>query len=121
MATLAPDTGPVPIRVLRWIARLASLASLGLLALFATSGGSAPTAFEWMLLAFFPIGVAAGTILAWFREVAGGLVAAASLVAFHAILLLDGSRPEVPWFVVFTAPALALLACGLLARRAPVR
>jgi len=78
MSTLAPDTGPVPIRVLRWIARLASLASLGLLALFATSGGSAPTAFEWMLLAFFPIGVAAGTILAWFREVAGGPNATAS-------------------------------------------
>lgn len=117
LAAIAPDAGPPPVRVIRWLARAASLASLGLLAMFATSGGAAPSASEWLLLAFFPIGVAAGMILAWWREILGGGIAAASLLAFHAIVSLDQSRPSVSiWFLVFTSPALALLACGLITR-----
>ena len=117
LAAIAPDAGPVPVRVLRWIARAASLGSLGLLAMFATSGGDAPSAFEWLLLAFFPIGVAAGTILAWWSEILGGGIAGASLLAFHAIVSLDQSRPSVGiWFLVFASPALALLACGIMTR-----
>ena len=117
MRMLATDRGPVPIRVLRWTARAASLVSLVFLAMFATSGGSAPTAAEWLLLAFFPIGVALGMIVAWHREILGGVIAASSLAAFHALLLLDGSRPAAGWwFLVFASPALALLVCGVTTR-----
>jgi hypothetical protein len=117
MRLLAPDEGPWVVRAARWIARASSLASLALLALFATSGGSAPSAFEWLLLAFFPIGTALGMILAWRFEILGGAVSATSLVLFYAVLSLDGSRPPAgPWFVVFASPALALLACGLATR-----
>jgi len=114
---LAPDLGPVPVRLLRWVARAASLASLSLLAMFATSGGAAPTASEWLMLAFFPIGVAVGMLVAWRSEIIGGAIAAASLGAFYAIVSLDGARPPMgPWFVVFASPALALLACGVMTR-----
>lgn len=114
---LAPDAGPAPVRVLRWVARAASLASLGLLAMFALSGGDAPTASEWLMLAFFPIGVAIGMLVAWRSEILGGSIAAASLGAFYAIVSLDASRPPMgPWFVVFASPALVLLVCGLMAR-----
>ena len=113
----APDTGPLPLRVARWSARLASLASLAMLVLFATSGGDAPNAFEWLLLACFPIGVAVGMIVAWFREILGGSIPLASLLAFHAILLLAGDRPPAgPWFLVFAAPGIVLLGVGLVAR-----
>ena len=119
---IAPDAGPTPVCVLRWLARAASLASLGLLALFATSGGAAPSGFEWLLLAFFPLGVALGTVVAWHREILGGLIALASLAAFHALLLLDGSRPAAGWwFLVFASPALVLLVCGVTTRRARPR
>lgn len=114
---LAPDAGPAPVRVLRWVARAASLASLGLLAMFALSGGDAPTASEWLMLAFFPIGVAIGMLVAWRSEILGGSIAAASLGAFYAIVSLDAARPPAgPWFVVFASPALALLACGVMTR-----
>jgi hypothetical protein len=116
---LAPNAGPAAIRVLRVLARVASLVSLWLLSLFAFSGGNWPTAGEWLLIAFFPVGVAVGTVLAWHREVLGGAIAAASLVAFHVILLAAEGKPSPgPWFVVFASPALALLACGLVTRRA---
>ncbi len=114
---LAPDLGPVPVRLLRWVARAASLASLSLLAMFATSGGAAPTASEWLMLACFPIGVAVGMLVAWRSEIIGGAIAVASLGAFYAIVSLDSSRPPMgPWFVVFASPALALLACGVMTR-----
>jgi hypothetical protein len=114
---IAADEGPRPIRILRWIARAASLASLGLLAMFATSGGTAPSTSEWLLLAFFPIGVAIGMLVAWRSEILGGTIAAASLGAFYAIISLDAARPPAgPWFVVFASPALVLLACGVMTR-----
>jgi hypothetical protein len=114
---IAADEGPRPIRILRWIARAASLASLGLLAMFATSGGTAPSTSEWLLLGFFPIGVAIGMLVAWRSEILGGTIAAASLGSFYAIISLDVERPPTgPWFVVFASPALALLACGVMTR-----
>lgn len=117
MQLLAPDLGPLPIRALRWTARAASLVSLGFLAMFATSGGAAPSASEWMLLAFFPIGVAIGMVVAWRREILGGAIAAGSLGAFYATISLDAARPPAgPWFVVFASPALALFACGVMTR-----
>jgi hypothetical protein len=122
MRLLATDAGPLPIRLLRWTARAASLVSLAFLAMFATSGGAAPTAAEWLLLAFFPIGVALGMIVAWHREILGGVIAASSLAAFHALLLLDGSRPAPGWwFLVFASPALAVFPSGPLTACVGVR
>jgi hypothetical protein len=115
--TRAPDRGPLPLRVVRWIARLASLASLAMLTLFATSGGEKPSAFEWLLLACFPFGVALGMIVAWFREILGGSITLASLVAFHLAIAFAGDRPPAgPWFLVFASPGLVLLGVGIAAR-----
>lgn len=118
MRVLAPDVGPWPIRVLRWAARAASIASLGLLIMFATSGGEWPSPREWMYIAFFPVGVAVGTALAWRHEVLGGAVAAGSLLAFHAVVAASGGGWPGWWFAAFAAPGIALLPCGLAARAA---
>ncbi|MBU3682648.1 MAG: hypothetical protein FGM39_01240 [Phycisphaerales bacterium] len=108
---------PRPVVVIRWLARAASLASIGLLVAFATSGGSWPTALEWALIACFPVGTVAGMALAWWKEIAGGLVTLASLVAFYAIYAVAGGGPPTgPWFIAFAAPGLALLGCGIAAR-----
>ena len=115
---IAPNPGPLPVKLLRLVARAASLLSLGMLVLFAFSGGNWPTPFEWLMIAFFPVGVAVGMVLAWRREVVGGAVTIASLVGFYVIAWsADASRPLGPWFVVFASPGLALLGCGLLQRR----
>ena len=117
MRMLADDRGTLSIRILRWTARAASLVSLAFLAMFATSGGAAPSGYDWLLLAFFPVGMALGMIVAWHREILGGVIAASSLAAFHALLLLDGSRPAAGWwFLVFASPAVALLFCGVTTR-----
>jgi len=108
---------PLPVVVIRWLARATSLASIGLLVAFATSGGDWPTALEWVLIAFFPVGTVAGMALAWWKEIPGGLLTLGSLVAFYAVATVGGgSAPTGPWFVAFAAPGLALLGCGIAAR-----
>jgi hypothetical protein len=115
---VAPNIGPPVVRVVRLLARAASIVSLLLLAQFAFSGGEWPTLREWLLIAFFPVGVAAGTIIAWRREVLGGSIAAGSLLVIHALLLMrDSATSPGPWFLAFASPALALGACGLVAHR----
>lgn len=120
-AEMTPDArhanDPAAVVVIRWLARAASLASIGLLVAFATSGGDWPTALEWALIACFPVGTVAGMAIAWWREIAGGLVTLASLAAFYAICTVAGGGPPTgPWFIAFAAPGLALLGCGMASR-----
>ena len=120
-AAMTPDSrhanDPAAVIVVRWLARAASLASIGLLVAFATSGGDWPTALEWALIACFPVGTVAGMAIAWWKEIAGGLVTLASLAAFYGIAtVVGGSPPSGPWFLAFAAPGLALLGCGIASR-----
>jgi len=104
--------------VIRWLARLASVISLGLLALFATSDGNWPSAFEWVLLVFFPVGIALGMVVAWWREVLGGVITLISLITFYALIFVrDGHVPTTPWFALFALPGLVLMIVGLLDAR----
>lgn len=120
MRLFATDSGPAWVRVLRWLARTASGASLALMALMATEGPAMPRGSDWLLVGFFPIGVALGLLIAWRNEILGGAIAGVSLAAFYVVNMLDSSRlPAGPWFLVFASPALALLGCGLVARRKP--
>lgn len=119
---LAPNRGPRPVKVLRTLARAASVLSLALLVMFAFSGGNWPSPREWLMIAFFPVGVAVGMVLAWHREVLGGAVTLAGLAGFYVIAMVaEPARPLGPWFMVFASPGLALLVCGLLGARRPVR
>ncbi|MGD9790614.1 MAG: hypothetical protein AB7Q00_12555 [Phycisphaerales bacterium] len=108
--------------VMRWLARGLSLVSLGLLALFAFGGheSTSPTPKEWLLLAFFPIGVALGMVLGWWRELLGGIITTISLAGFYAIELTSGTiHPNPAYllnFAIFAFPGLMFLALGLWAR-----
>jgi hypothetical protein len=107
-------------RTLTWIARLASIGVIALLALFAFGEpGPWPTPSEWAMLAFFPIGIVVGLILAWWREVLGACVAMGSLLVFFVLLVkARGTLPPNPaLFALFAAPAPIFLSAGLLRAR----
>lgn len=110
----------MPLVGLRWFARAASVVSIGLLAAFAFGGGETglPTAKEWFALALFPAGVVAGMVLAWWKELPGGFLTAASLAGFYTVMFAQrGVVPGGPYFVLFSLPGLLLLVCGLIDRR----
>ena len=107
---------------LRWSARASSLASVGLLSMFllgdeAKLGTVTPA--EALMLCCFPVGLAVGLLLAWFREGLGGAVAVASVAAFYAVhLAVSGRLPGGPWFLIFSLPAPLFLASSAVRRRA---
>jgi hypothetical protein len=99
---------------LRWIAKIWSMLSVALLLLFFFGEGIemakvAPA--EWLGLLFFPVGVAVGLLIAWWKEGLGGTITLLSLVAFYVIygLLLRGSFPTGWAFPLFAAPGLLYL------------
>ena len=99
-------------KALRRIARLWALLSLLLLLVFLVGEGGPPPSRlrDWLGLLFFPVGVAAGLLLTWWRERLGGAVAMASLVAFYVVLyLFDGRFPRGPYFFLVAAPGLLFL------------
>ncbi len=109
------------VTVLRWAARLASLASLGMILPFFIGERFSPlqpTARDWALFAFFPFGIYAGMLLAWWREDWGGCVTVACLLAFYAMNFADsGKLPGGPSFAIFASPCALFLLSSLLARR----
>jgi len=114
------SAGDIAVAV-RWTARVASAVSLLLLAAFAFGPherGHA-TRQEWVGLAFFPIGVALGLLVAWRYELAGALLAVGSLGAFYVVYgwWIRGALPRGPYFFLFTAPAVLFLIASLLTRR----
>jgi len=111
--------------VARWVARVWSILSvLFVLAFFMGEAGSGPgpTAREWVGLAFWPIGVCVGLVVAWCREVVGGILALGCLLAFCAWDVLRSEHlPGGPFFFLVAAPALLFLAVGLLSHHGPAR
>lgn len=122
-------SSPVTVRpwlglALRWSARAISLISIGVLMLFLTgqdgliANWAKVRPAEWGALLFFPFGVMLGLALAWWRELPGALLAAASVAAFYAYCaLLSGRVPTGPWFLIFAAPAALFFASSLAHRR----
>ena len=109
--------------VTRWIARIWSLLSILAVAMFAageilTGSGPRPTPQEWVGLALWPIGVAVGLIVAWYRETLGALLAIACLIGFCVWnLLQSGHLPKSLLFFVVAGPALVFLIAAFLSRR----
>jgi hypothetical protein len=110
------------VTVLRWAARLASLASLGFVLLLAIGEGFNPlkmTARDLALGVFFPFGIFAGMMLAWWRESWGGCITVASVFAFYVVhFAISGTLPRGPWLVIVASPGALFLLSRLLARRA---
>ena len=82
-----------------------------------TFGQVAPN--EWVGLFFFPVGVIAGMLLGWWREVLGGAVTVMSLLGFYLVYgwFLNGQLWLGAWFIVFALPGILFLISGLAFRR----
>jgi len=110
----------VPLRVLRWSARMLSILVVGVLLLFAFGEGlhlSQFTARELVLFVFFPLGVCLGLALAWRWEGLGGGVTVASLAAFYLVHRLSSSGfPRGFALVAMAAPGFLFLVCWLWTR-----
>jgi hypothetical protein len=116
------------VSIVRWVARGWSLASGLVVVLVLVAERLSPadalplTWVDRVALGLFPIGVLAGMALAWWRELAGGLLGLSSLLAFYLWMgVVWGRLPPGPYFVLFAAPALLFAITGGRARAASRR
>jgi hypothetical protein len=102
-------------RAIRWIARIWAVASIGLVLAFIVGEGFDPTqlkATEWLGLVFFPVGICAGMIVAWWKDGLGGTVTVGSLLAFYVIhFATAGTLPKGWAWLAFAAPGFLFLLC----------
>ncbi len=67
------------------------MATIGFMTALMIGGGFDPAQLkvrEWILAAFFPLGLVFGLILGWRQEKLGGLIALGSLVGFYVVSLV---------------------------------
>ena len=87
--------------------------SIGLISLFFIAGGFHVTQIavkEWIGLAFFPLGVVIGMIIAWWKEGLGAGITLASLFAFYGVYgFIFGSHIGGWAFIAFAAPGFLFL------------
>ncbi|QDV32402.1 DUF7670 domain-containing protein [Tautonia plasticadhaerens] len=105
----------------RWAGRILGLLSLGVIGMFVAAEPPWPwrlSMLEGALLACFPVGMAAGLVLAWWREGLGGLVAVLGVLGFYLVHRVGaGEWPRGPWFLIFASPSAFSLASWALRRR----
>lgn len=112
-AALPAPRRPLAAIILRWVARVMSLFTMGVVLMFAFGEG-VPAGRDWVLLAFFPIGLLIGLVIGWRREVLGGAVAVGSMAVFFALLAaFSGRFPAGPYFAILGLPGLLFLISGL--------
>jgi hypothetical protein len=118
---------PVAAVVIRWIARVLTIISIGILLLFfiGEADFSQPvqlTSAEWIGKLFFPVGVVIGMIVGWWREGLGAGITVGSLLAFYVLdLLVTGTFPSGPFFVLFALPGILFGVSWLLGRQGAMR
>jgi hypothetical protein len=107
-------TDGLPLAVIELIARVGSIASITFLALiFFGEGSFRPSEIsrnEWIGLAFFPIGVVLGMIIAWWKEGVGSVLTVGSLIGFYVVYgYLFRNHIGGWWFIVFASPGFLFL------------
>ena len=116
------ETQHVLTQVIRWTARAWTVASIGLVLAFFVGEGFNPSQVkprEWVGLLFFPVGICAGMILAWWREGLGGSITVGSLLVFYMIhLATAGTLPKGWAWLAFAAPGFLFLLCWQRSRNA---
>src|SRR5688572_7877008 len=109
-----------PETMLHWGARVWGVASTLLLCAFAFGGREhlRLTADEAVLFLLFPVGVVVGFAVAWWRELAGGLITIGSLAVFLlSAFVVSGRWLPGHYFLLFAAPGFLHVASAILAAR----
>ena len=110
------------IKIIRITAKIWSAAIFLFMALmivghiFGEQNGEAlPTLWEAVAMIFFPIGVLVGLVIAWKRELLGGLISINSMIVFYFILFfLRGEFPRGYAFLIIIIPAILFALSGFL-------
>ena len=114
------NEGRDSLRLIRWIARIASVLAAAAVVLFFIGDGLAEgfrpllnlTVRESAMMTAFALAWL-GLLLGWRWELTGGLITASAMVAFYLLdYLFSGTFPRGPYFLILFSPSLLYLYCG---------
>lgn len=96
------------------LARTTSIFSIFVILLFLVGEGFNPlnmTANELLLSLFFPLMLLAGLVIAWKKELLGGIIAISGTVLFFIVHSLISENSPDDWlpFAIFTFPAILFI------------
>jgi len=112
------------VAVLKWLARILSLLSTALILLYLLDENFDPWSIiktepyfhlsfpaHAILFLFFPVGIIAGFITAWWSEGIGGSISVLSLIGYYITnyIFTSGVFPEGPAYWILTSPAAAFI------------
>ena len=108
----------LPLALLEMLARVGSIASITILVMLFRNDLLHPSDIspaEWVGLLFFPFGVAAGMVVAWWKEGAGSVITVVSLAGLYLVYGYLLRNHLGGWvFVVFASPGFLFLLHWLL-------
>lgn len=113
-------------KILRWTARIWSILILVFLLFmfighifFPEEGEASWKTIELIAAIFFPIGVCLGMIIAWKKELIGGIVTVVSFIIFCFLILIPRGAigSMIPMFLLISGPGFLFLINGLLTRK----
>ena len=102
--------------IIRWTSRIISIILVLFLILmfvgsfFDPKQSNTPSTHELISFVFFPVGLCVGLLLAWKRELLGGIIAIISMIAFS--LTISGTIG----MIIFAAPGVLFIICWYLSR-----
>ena len=103
----------LPLAVIELLARVGSIASITLLVMLFAGEGFHPseiTSRQWVGLAFFPIGVIIGMVIAWCKEGLGSAITLGSLLGLYLVYGYFMRYHVAGWaFIVFASPGFLFL------------
>ena len=112
MFSKSTDWG-LPLAVIELLARVGSIASITLLLLLFAGEGFHPSQVaprQWVGLAFFPLGVMIGMVIAWWKEGLGAAITLGSLMGLYLVYGYFMRYHLAGWaFIVFASPGFLFL------------
>ena len=70
---------------------------------------------EMISFFFFPIGIIAGMVVSWWKQITGAIISLASLAIFYLLHLIFWKElPGGAWFLIFVSPAFLFLIAGFI-------
>ena len=89
--------------------------------LFGDESSGTPNVAETIGLAFFPLGLMIGLIVAYWKEFTGGIIATGCIIGFHITMLIAGGNPDFnPFIDGLAVPGVLYLVAWYLARKAQI-
>ena len=107
------------INICRWVTRIVSIIIVGIFLLFFIGEGFIPnipklTTTEFLLIICIPVLFTTGVVIAWKKEIVGGIIIISSILLFNIIDIIKSPKPKIEIeFGILLLVGIMYIVCGI--------